>query len=107
VAWAVGTYLAYRYLHAALDIESTIKILLVSAASYLAVVALPGTSHAILTLGVDVVVFFGIYLTLVPLIKAITKSDIDLVEVTLSEPAFISKIASPFLRYERLLVDLV
>ena len=107
VAWAVGTYLAFRFLHAALDILSTAKILLVSAASYLAVIVFPTTSHPVLNLAADIVVFFGIYLTLAPLITAISKSDVDLVEVTLSQPAFIGKIASPFLRYERLLVDLI
>lgn len=104
VAWAMGTYLAYRYLHAALDIRSTVKILLVSAVSYVAVIVLPTTAYSLLTLAADVVVFFGIYITLTPLVRAITKSDLDLVELTLSEPAFIGKIASPLLRYERLLV---
>jgi O-antigen/teichoic acid export membrane protein len=107
VAWAVGTYLAKAFLHAALDILSTVKILLASAASYAAAIALPTTSHPVLTLAADIVVFFGVYLTLAPLVKAVSKSDVDLVEATLSQPAFIGKIASPFLRYERLLVDLI
>jgi O-antigen/teichoic acid export membrane protein len=104
VAWAVGTYLAYNYLHAALDIQSTVKILLVSAVSYAAVRILPTTVHSLLTLVIDVVIFSGVYLTLTPLVGAITKSDLDLVELTVSEPAIIEKVASPFLHYERLLV---
>jgi O-antigen/teichoic acid export membrane protein len=104
VAWAVGTYLAYSFLHAALDIQSTAKILLVSAVSYAAVKILPTSAYSLLTLVADIVVFFGIYITLTPLLRAITKGDLDIVELTLSEPAFIGKIASPFLRYERWLV---
>ncbi len=104
VAWVVGTYLAYRFLHAALDIRSTAKILLVSAVSFAAVRILPVTTSSVLTLAADIVVFFGIYITLTPLVRAITQSDLNLIELTLSEPAFIGKIASPFLRYERLLV---
>lgn len=105
VAWAVGTYLAYRFLHAALDIQSTVKILLVSAVSYVAVIILPATAFSVLTLAADIVVFFGIYLTLTPLVRAITKSDLDLVEITLSEPVFVARIASPLLRYERWLMS--
>jgi len=104
VAWAVGTYLAYKFLHAALDIQSTVKILLVTAVSYAAVRMLPTTTSSALTLAAYVIVFFGIYITLTPLVKAVTMSDLDLVEVTLSEPAFVSKVASPLLRYERLLM---
>jgi O-antigen/teichoic acid export membrane protein len=104
VAWAVGTYLAYRFLHAALDIRSTVKILLVSAISYIAVVVLPKTASSVLTLAAGIVVFFGVYITLTPLVKAITKNDVDLLEITLNEPAFIGKIASPILSYERWLI---
>ena len=105
VAWAVGTYLAYRFLHAALDIQSTVKILLVSLVSYAAVRILPAMASSILTLAADIVVFFGVYITLTPLVRAITGSDLDLLKLTLSGPAFVGKIASPLLRYERLLVD--
>lgn len=54
----------------------------------------------------DIVVFGGIYITLTPLLRAITKSDVDLLELTLSEPAIVGRIASPLLRYERLMVGL-
>jgi len=106
VAWAVGTYLAYRYLHAVLDIQSTVKILLVSAVCYVAVTSLPATPYSLVTLVADFVVFFGIYITLTPLVRAVTKGDLDLVELTLNEPALLGRIASLFLRYERWLVDL-
>jgi O-antigen/teichoic acid export membrane protein len=107
VAWAAGTLLAYRYLHAALDIQSTVKILLVSAVSYVAVTSVPATPYSLVTLVADFVVFFGIYITLTPLFRAITKGDLDLVELTLNEPALLGKIASLFLRYERFLVNLI
>jgi O-antigen/teichoic acid export membrane protein len=106
VAWAVGTYLAYRYLHAALDIRSTVKILLVSAVAYVAVTSAPQSPYLLLNLVENLVVFFGIYVTLTPLVRAVTKSDLDLVGLTLSEPALLGKLASLFLRYERWLVDL-
>ena len=105
VAWAVGTFLAFRFLHAALDIRSTATILLVSAAAALATALLPPTGSALATLLVNLVVFFGIYVTLAPLSRAITGGDLDLFELTLSEPALIGRIASPLLRYERMLVN--
>lgn len=46
-------------------------------------------------------------MTLAPFSRAITGGDLDLLELTLSEPAIIGKVASPVLRYERLLMDLV
>jgi 2-keto-3-deoxy-6-phosphogluconate aldolase len=56
------------------------------------------------TLVADFVVFFGIYITLTPLVRAVTKGDLDLVELTLTEPALLGRVASLFLRYERWLV---
>jgi O-antigen/teichoic acid export membrane protein len=102
-AWLVGTFLAFRFMHAALDIRSTVTILGVSAVAALVVSFLPAAGSAIATLILDLFVFFGIYITLTPLLKAITGGDIDLLEITLSEPAILGKVASPLLRYERLL----
>ena len=107
VAWAVGTFLAFRFMHAVLDIRSTAVILVVSAVASLATSFLPPAGSALATLVVDIVVFFGVYMTLAPLSKAIGGEDLDLLELTLNEPALIGKIASPLLRYERLLVNLV
>jgi O-antigen/teichoic acid export membrane protein len=107
VAWAVGTFLAYRFLYAALDIRSTVTILAVSAAASLATSLLPSGGSALVTLVLDIVVFFGIYITLAPLSRAISGQDVDLLELTLSEPALVGKVVSPLLRYERLLVNLV
>ena len=91
-------------MHAALDIRSTVTILLVSAVAFLATSFLPPTGSALATLVLNLVVFFGIYMTLAPLSRAITRQDLDLLELTLSEPALVGKIVSPLLRYERLLV---
>jgi len=44
---------------------------------------------------VDLVVFFGIYMTLAPLSRATTGQNLDLLELTLSEPALVGKIVSP------------
>jgi O-antigen/teichoic acid export membrane protein len=104
VAWAVGTILAFKFLHAVLDVRSTAIILLVSTIALLAVSRLPAANSSLLSLILDFVVFFGIYITLAPLSSAITGQDLDLLEVTLSEPALVGAIASPLLRYERLLV---
>jgi O-antigen/teichoic acid export membrane protein len=107
VAWAVGTFLAFRYLHAALDIRTTAMILVVSTVASLGTAILPPVGSAAATLVVDIVVFFGIYITLAPLSRAITGQDLDLLDVTLSEPAIIGKVAAPLLRYERFLANLV
>jgi O-antigen/teichoic acid export membrane protein len=103
VAWGVGTYLADRFLHARLDILSTVKILAVSVVSYAIVTFLPLTSSTVVNLLADIVVFFGVYLTLTPLVRAIGPDDLDLMEISLSEPALVGKIASPFLLYLRFL----
>lgn len=102
--WAVGTFLAFRFLHATLDIRSTVTILLVSVVASLAVSLLPPAGSALATIVVNLVVFFIMYMTLAPLSRAITRQDLDLLELTLSEPALVGKIVSPLLRYERLLV---
>ena len=107
VAWAVGTFLAFRFMHAVLDIRSTGTILLASVIAFLATSFLPHAGSVLATLVVNLVVFFGIYMTLAPLLRAVSRQDVDLLELTLSEPAFIGKIASPILRYERFLVNLV
>jgi O-antigen/teichoic acid export membrane protein len=106
VAWAVGTYLAFRFLHAALDVLSSAKILAVSVVSYLVVSILPTTASSALTLAADLAVFFGIYVTLTPLTGAVTEAELDLLELTLREPEVLGKVASPLLRYERRLVGL-
>jgi len=106
-AWAAGTYLAYKLMHAVLDVRSAGTILVVSAVAYLATSLLPATGSAIASLLADILVFFGIYITLAPLSRAISGQDLDLLELTLNEPALIGKIATPLLRYERFLVNLV
>ncbi|MGD0477072.1 MAG: oligosaccharide flippase family protein [Nitrososphaerales archaeon] len=107
VAWTVGTFLAFRFMHAVLDIRSTGTILLVSVVAFLATSFLPHVGSTLATLVMNLVVFFGIYMTLAPLLRAVSRQDVDLLELTLSEPAIVGKIASPILRYERFLVDLV
>lgn len=106
VAWAVGTFLAFRFMHVVLDIRSTGTVLLVSAVAFLATSFLPPADSAFVTLIENFVVFFGIYVTLAPLSRAVTGEDLDLLELTLSEPAFMGKITSPLFRYERYLVGL-
>jgi O-antigen/teichoic acid export membrane protein len=107
VAWSVGTYMAYRFLHVTLDMLPTIKILLVSLASYVAVQAIPKMASPILALLVNIIVFFGVYITLAPFVRAISRNDLKLFEIIFSEPALIGRIASPLIRYERFLVDLI
>jgi O-antigen/teichoic acid export membrane protein len=106
VQWAAGTFLAFRFLHAALDVRSTGTLLGVSAVAFLVTLLLPPIGPAQATLVVNLIVFFGIYITLAPLTRAVTEKDVDLLRLTLSEPAFVGKIASPILRYERFLTSL-
>ncbi|MBI3858890.1 MAG: oligosaccharide flippase family protein [Thaumarchaeota archaeon] len=106
VAWAAGTLLASKFLHANLDVRSAGAILGISALSGLATYAVSPSGPAAVAVIVNAVVFFGTYLTLAPLFKAINKGDLDLLEQTLREPALVGKIVSPVLRYEKFLVGL-
>ena len=105
IAWAVGTLLASKYMHAVLDIRSTGTILLVSVVAFFAVSLFPHPGSALVTLVTNFVVFFGVFMTLAPLSRAISRQDIDLLESTLDQP-LVKRVASPVLRYERFLARL-
>jgi O-antigen/teichoic acid export membrane protein len=107
VAWAVGTFMANRFMHVSLEVLPTVSILLVSIVAFLGTSLLPAGGSAIGSLVLNAVFFFGVYITLAPLARAVNNGDLDLLEVTMSEPALLGRITAPLLRYERFLADLV
>ncbi len=106
VAWAVGTFLAFEFFHAVLDLKSTGIILAVSVVSFLATSIVPTGDSALITLIINLAIFSGVYATLAPIAGAVTSKDLELLELTLSEPEALRKIVSPLLRYERLLINI-
>ena len=107
-AWATGTFLAERYMHATMDFKANGAILLVSAISYAATILFPRVPFSnVLTLVLDLVVFFGLYLTLAPLAGAVNKTDIATMEYTFKDLKFVNVIARLIFRYERFLTSLV
>ena len=106
-AWAVGTFLADRYMGARLDARANLAIIGVSVLAYLGTAFLPPVAHSsVASLVLDIAVFFGIYLTLAPVAGAVTATDLDVMQRTFDD---LGALGSPFrllVRYERLLLSL-
>jgi stage V sporulation protein B len=106
-AWATGTFLAEKYMHATLDLGANGAILLVSAISCAATILLPKVAFSsVLTLVLDLLVFFGLYLTLAPLAGAIRGTDLDTMEHAFKDLKFVESAFGILLRYERLLISI-
>ena len=106
-AWATGTFLAERYMHATLDLKANGAILLVSAISCAATILLPKIAFSsVLSLLLDLLVFFGLYLTLAPLAGAIRGTDLDTMEHTFKDLKVVKDVFGLLLRYERLMLSI-
>jgi hypothetical protein len=60
----------------------------------------------VLSLVVKAIVFSGLYLTFAPLARAVKKSDLAVLGMTLSELRFIGRFVAPILCYEGLVLSL-
>jgi O-antigen/teichoic acid export membrane protein len=108
VGWAVGVTLAFTRMGATMDSRHIGAILLVSVLSAACTYFFPRVPFSnVLTLLVYVIVYFGVYLTLAPLARAINKWDVDMLETTFKNLGFINEIISPLFKYERFLTSLV
>ncbi len=106
-AWAIGTILAGRYMGATLDFKAHGAMLLAGVVSFLVTAFLPHIPFSkTLTLGVDFFVFFGLYLTVSPLVRAIDKDDLAIMDHTFSDARLIGPLFKVLLRYERRLLSL-
>ena len=105
VAWAVGTYLADRYMKARLDLRANGAILVSSVVSFLATAGLSipfSIIHStLLQLVLDLVVFALVYLSLAPLTGAINGKDLDIIEHTFKDLKGVNRLSGILLRFER------
>lgn len=107
VAWLVGTVMAARSMGATLDLRANAAIVAISIVSYVATTQVPliGSSNS-LSLLVDILVFFSLYLTLAPLAGAVNGGDLDLMEHTFEGLGLVSSIFDLLVRYERAILSL-
>jgi len=107
VAWVVGTVLAERYMKATLDWKANGAVLLASIISFAATGLLPRVfSSSILTLFLDVLVFFTLFLTLAPLAGAVNGTDLETMEYIFKDLKLVKYAATLLLRYERFVLSI-
>jgi O-antigen/teichoic acid export membrane protein len=109
---AFGLYIASRYLGAKVDYTNLIKIFLVSMVSF-GVIFLTSSfvftnvSGLLFSLGafvVELFVFLGLYLTLVPLFRAVGSQDIARLKMASHGLKVLSRLLYPILDYESFIV---
>ena len=105
--WAVGTFLADRYMGARLDIKANAAIVAVTAAAYLATAFLPTVAHSsVASLLLDLAVFFGVYLTLAPIAGAVNAKDLNIMDHAFRDLRGFGPVFGFLVRYERLMLSL-
>lgn len=106
-AWSIGTFLADRYMDARLDLKANIGILLASLVAFAITYILPSfpTSNVV-TLVADLVVFTLVYLTLVPLLRAVKHADLEIMRHSFSGLGVLTRAVEALLRYEDFLLSL-
>jgi O-antigen/teichoic acid export membrane protein len=105
---AVGSYLVKRYANSSIDFHAAGRILLVSAMCLLAMYIIQVSVHLLpyLLLVLDFGVFFGLYLTLLPILRALTPVDLQRIGISTSSLGLLRSLTSLVLRYETLLMKL-
>lgn len=106
-ALVFGVVVARRYMKATLGLRQIMGILAASVVSGGITSVLPTVAgSSVLSLILDVAVFFGVYLTLAPAFGVIGDSDMYTLRLTLGELKVVGRLASPVLRYEGLVISL-
>lgn len=108
-----GLYIADKYLGAKADYINLIKILVVSVICFgfvylLSSFVFAGVSDFLLSLAafsVELLLFFGLYLTLVPLFRGVGIEDITRLKTSSHKPKLLSKFLHPILNYEVFLIE--
>ncbi|MDH2899449.1 MAG: oligosaccharide flippase family protein [archaeon] len=108
-----GLYIADKYLRARADYINLLKILVISIICYgfvylLASFVFTDVSNFVLALAsflVELLVFLGLYLTLVPLFRAIGSEDISRLKTTSHGQRVLSRFLHPILNYENFLIE--
>jgi O-antigen/teichoic acid export membrane protein len=106
-----GLYSSQKYLHAEVDYIALVKTFLVSAACFLCIYAfislgLNGLSYFI-AFPVELIVFLALYLTLMPLSRAIKKEDIDRLRISTRGIKGVSVPLNFILRYESRIIEMM
>ncbi len=106
VSAIVGTLLIRRYANAHIDFQAAARIFLASDVSFLVTYLLQSVIHLphIEALIFDFVVFFGIYLTLVPLLRALSLGDFERLRASTGSLGVVRKPLDLILRYDIYLV---
>ena len=100
----VGLLLASKYLKATIEWGSTGGILLSSGIALLAVYFLPQPTHNLIAFLLDCAVFFAVYFTVAPLIRALNDSDVARLQSAMQGLGILGVLTRPILRYEHFLL---
>jgi stage V sporulation protein B len=108
-----GLYIAVKYFQARADLPNLIKTLSVSVVCYAVLYLLStfafrvisGTLFSLLAFLLELIVFSGLYLTLMPLFRAISTEDINRLRVSSHGLKILTKVLHPILNYESLLIE--
>lgn len=108
-----GLFIADKYLRARADYINLIKILVVSLLCFgfvylLSTLVFSGISSFVFSLiafFVELLVFFGLYLTMVPLFRAVGREDITRLKTSSYGLKVLSKFMHPILNYEEFLIE--
>ncbi len=107
VSTVFGAAFAAKYMKAGLDVRSTALILLSSVLSYVGTYFILAVHFSnILSLLFSAVAFFGLYITLAPLTRAINESDLSVLESSLGEIRVVGKLVGQIARYARFVISI-
>lgn len=102
VSAVMGTYLLKRFTNSFIDFQAAARIFLASDISFLAIYFLQAAIHFshIAAVLVDFVVFFGIYLTTLPILRALSLEDFERLRESTGSLGFVRKLLDLILSYE-------
>ncbi len=109
VGAVAGLVIASRYLTVQVDLRGAVSITLSAVLAYLLVYVLQPASAGLgntLGLGFDVVVFLAAYLTVAPILRALDREDLDLLQVAARGLGRFHSLVGIPLRYEALILKL-
>lgn len=104
----IGAYLAKTRTNASLGLKPLVSILFASAVAGVigSLTPLAISSH-IFSLAFEVILFSGVYLTLVPLTGGLTLPDISVFRMTLAGIGLVGGLVAPILKYEEIVLGLI
>jgi stage V sporulation protein B len=107
VASVIALYLAKKHLNTEINYSSSYLALISAAIGYVAALFLTMLSIGMLPILIlQVIVFFGLYLTIAPLIGVINANDIFTLRSSTGRLGILSKLLSIILRYETIIIRL-